>query len=300
MSRERTTLAILFADLVKSTQLYETLGNDTAQLVVNRCLELLARIGIHYRGTVIKTIGDEIMCAFEQPEDAVKAAKEMNKSIEALSFPELPGFQAPNIHVGIQCGPVISRSADVFGDAVNMASGMVALAKPRQIIVGRQVIEALSPKTRQSARLADHTVVKGKSGEFDIYEIIWEHQDVTLILDEGLESPGTRCGIQLRFQDQALSIDPYYPSASLGRQPHNDIVVPNDRVSRSHARIEYRRGKFILIDQSTNGTFVTVTGRPAVLIRREEFVLVESGTIGLGREVPPDSPEAIFYRIEPS
>ncbi len=297
MPRETKTMAILFADLVKSTQLYEVLGNRKAQLVVNRCLDLLARISIHYRGMVVKTIGDEIMCAFEDAEDAVKAATEMNKSLEIYSFPEMPGFQAPNLHIGIQYGPVICHSGDIFGDTVNMASGMTALAKPRQIFAGQQVIDALSPRTRQSARLVDRTVLKGKAGEFDIYEVIWEQKDVTVILDEGLPPQGPRCDIELRFRDQVLSMDSHYPSASLGRQPHNDIVVPNDRVSRSHARIEYRRGKFVLIDQSTNGTFITITGKPTAVIRREEFVLDESGTIGLGREVKPDSPEAIVYLV---
>jgi class 3 adenylate cyclase len=95
MSRERPMLAVLFADLVRSTQLYDTLGNPTAQAIVNRCLDLLARVCVHYGGTVVKTIGDEIMCTFSRADDAVQAAQEMNKSLSALSFPELPGFQAP-------------------------------------------------------------------------------------------------------------------------------------------------------------------------------------------------------------
>ena len=61
MSRDRISMAILFADIVKSTQLYETLGNRTAQLIIDRCLDLLARISTHCLGTVVKTIGDEIM-----------------------------------------------------------------------------------------------------------------------------------------------------------------------------------------------------------------------------------------------
>ena len=298
MSRDRISMAILFADIVKSTQLYETLGNQTAQLIIDRCLDLLARISTHCFGTVVKTIGDEIMCVFTAAEDAVKAAKEMNKALASLSFQELPGYSAPNIHVGIQYGPVIRKAGDVYGDAVNMASGMVDLAKPRQILAGRELMDALPPRIRQSARHIDRTVVKGKSGEFDIYEIVWEQQDVTLILDDTLDAPSLDCRIELRIRDRVISVGPQQPSASLGRQPHNDIVLQNDRVSRSHARIEYRRGKFVLIDQSTNGTFITAPGKPVTQIRREEWVLTGSGVIGLGQETNPDSPEAVHYTVK--
>jgi len=298
MSRDKATLSILFADIAKSTHLYETLGNSLAQSIINRCLTVLAKVTERYSGTVIKTIGDEIMCTFPTADDAVKAAKEMNQSLEALSLPEKPGFTPPNIYVGIQYGPVICEGGDVFGDAVNVAARMVALAKQRQIITTQETVDALSQDLKTAAHHIDTTVIKGKSGEASIYEIIWEQQDVTVMLDDAMGSPAFKCRIELRLRDVVIEVDDNRPSASLGRQLHNDIVVENNRVSRSHARVEYRRGKFLLIDQSTNGTFVTIQGKKAVQVKRDEFALIGSGIIGLGQEMTTDTPEAIHYTVK--
>ncbi|MCD4716691.1 MAG: hypothetical protein K8R45_08115, partial [Desulfobacterales bacterium] len=63
-TRETDTLAILFADIAKSTNLYETLGDKIAQNLIGTCLSLFSDVTARYNGTVIKTIGDEIMCTF--------------------------------------------------------------------------------------------------------------------------------------------------------------------------------------------------------------------------------------------
>jgi adenylate cyclase len=297
MPRDRATLAILFADIAQSTQLYETLGNSVSQAIINRCLNVLITIAKRYEGTLVKTIGDEIMCTFPTADQAVKAGQEMNQSLETLVFEEKPELIAPNIHTGIQYGSVILENGDVFGEAVNVAARLVDLAKQREIVTTAATIETLSPDLRMQARHIDTTTVKGKSGELDIYEIIWELEDVTVMLDDTVGLPSCKCHIQLRLRDVVLQVDENRPSASLGRQPHNDMVVENNRVSRSHARVEYRRGKFVLIDQSTNGTFIAAPGKRAVQIKRDEFPLIGSGVIGLGRKMGADTPDAIHFTV---
>ncbi len=64
MTRETTKLAVLFADIAKSTELYETVGDKNAQLQISSTLSVLSDVAAHCQGNVIKTIGDEIMCLF--------------------------------------------------------------------------------------------------------------------------------------------------------------------------------------------------------------------------------------------
>jgi adenylate cyclase len=298
MVRENDTLAILFADIAKSTHLYETLGNKTAQLLIGTCLSLLSKVTVQYKGTVIKTIGDEIMCTFPSADDAVEAAVCMNRELEQLVISELPSVTPPNIYVGIQFGPVIKEDNDVFGDAVNVAARMVAMAKQRQIVTTDDTVEALSPAHKSEARVIDKTTVKGKSGEINIYEVIWEQQDATVMVDDSLDARKIESQMELKFQDINIQVDQNRPSATLGRQSHNDIVVNDGRVSRTHARIEYRRGKFVLIDQSTNGTFALIQGKKSITLKRDEAVLLGKGIIGLGRDVTEESPVAIHYFIK--
>ena len=299
MSGQTETLAILFADVAKSTHLYETLGDKIAQNLIGACLSILSGVTVKHHGSVIKTIGDEIMCTFPSADDAVEAGKEMHQALENMTVEEKPEYPPPNIYVGIHLGPVIREENDVFGDAVNVAARMVSLAKQRQIITTEQTVEALSPGQRDCVQCIDKTIVKGKSGELNIYEVIWEQHDVTVMLDEEpLDSHALKCRLELEFQDQIIKVDETCPSANLGRQSHNDLVVNDSRVSRSHARIEYRRGKFVLIDQSTNGTHVVLQGKKGTIVKRDEVQLLGKGIIGLGREVTPDSPAAINFVIK--
>ncbi|MBU0987624.1 MAG: adenylate/guanylate cyclase domain-containing protein, partial [Proteobacteria bacterium] len=262
------------------------------------CLILLTKVTQIHKGKVIKEIGDELMCIFPTALDAVKAAKDMHQALEDMPPLDKPGFSHPNIYVGIQYGPVILEAGDVFGDAVNVAARMVALAKQRQIITTEETIEALPPGHDLDVRCIDKTTVKGKTGEMNIYEVIWEQQDLTVMVDDSVESDVIRARLELKFNDQVIVMDENKPSVTLGRQAHNDVVVNDTRVSRSHARIEYRRGKFIVIDQSSNGTFVLIQGKEGVTIKRDEKQLVGSGLIGLGRDVTPESPVAIHYAIK--
>ncbi|MBN2062423.1 MAG: adenylate/guanylate cyclase domain-containing protein [Deltaproteobacteria bacterium] len=298
MTRESITLAILFADVAKSTHLYETLGNTAAKNLIGNCISLFSRLTAQHNGVVIKTIGDEIMCTFPTADNAVEAAIEMNRELETLTLPEMPGVAPPNIYVGFQYGPVIREDNDVFGDAVNVAARMVSLAKQRQIITTGETVNLLSPKHKSATRIIDKTTVKGKSGEIDIHEIVWEQQDATVMVDDSFDSTTIQSKMELVFQGQRIEVDQNRPSATLGRQNHNDVVVNDNRVSRSHARIEYNRGKFVLIDQSTNGTYALIQNKKTLNLKRDEAPLIGSGIIGLGREVTPDSPLAIHYSIK--
>jgi hypothetical protein len=254
---------------------------------------------VNYQGTVIKTIGDEIMCTFPTANDAVEAAVKMNQSIDDMLFPENPDFRSPNIYVGFQFGKVIRESGDVFGDAVNLASRMVALAKQRQIITTEDTVKLLSKERRMTARCIDQTTVKGKSGGIRIYEVIWEDHDLTVMATASQEIATTKSRLELTYQGQAVQLDENRPSATLGRQQHNDVIVRDSRVSRSHARIEYNRGKFILIDQSSNGTKVRIHGKKSILLKREEtHQLLGSGIIGLGQDVTPESEAAVHFTIK--
>jgi len=297
-TREVVDLAILFADIAKSTHLYVTLGDKAARHLIVSCISLMADVSARHKGTVIKTIGDEIMCTFPTADSAVEAAIDMHQGLEELPIPDRPGFPPPNIYVGIQWGSVIQEGNDVFGDAVNVAARMVAMAKQRQIITTQDTIDVLSQEHQGSARVVDKTTVKGKSGEMLIYEILWEKEDATVMVEDSFDAMTINARLELKFHDNLIQVDHHRPSATLGRQSHNDVVVNDNRVSRSHARIEYRRGKFILVDQSTNGTYVQIQGRKNITVRRDEAQLLGSGIISLGREIDPESPLLIYFAVK--
>jgi adenylate cyclase len=300
MDTTTDTLAVLFADIAKSTSIYEALGDQRAQTLIESCLSLLKKVTEKYNGVVIKTIGDELMCTFPTARDAVLAAKEMNQSLSLASVVDDPTCHPPNIYVGIHYGPVILEKGDVFGDTVNVAARITGFKKQRQILLSEQMVDELSADLRSNVKCVDHTTIKGKAGEFNVYEFIWEAQDLTIIVSQPMESLFSReepARLELIFRSQSFTIGLEKHGVTLGRQTHNDIVIDTQYASRSHARIEFRRGKFFLTDQSSNGTYIlySTTG-DAIHIRQEEIQLSGSGIFCLGRQPELNRLDTLFFR----
>lgn len=292
----RTTLTVLFADISQSTSFYETLGDQAAQSLVTECLSILSKITASHQGTVIKTIGDEVMCTFPDVSVAFQASKAMHEAFDNMPAVPQPIQSSPNIRIGFHAGPVILKDNDVFGDAVIIAARMVSLAKARQILTTEETVNLLSSEEKASARCIDRTTIKGKGGEHDIYELIWEDENVTVMLQDHISAATTECRLELRFGNICVEVDSKRPTVTLGRHLNNDLCVDGIHASRMHARIEHRRGKFVLIDQSTNGTYVRPNEQDGVSIHRDEITLRGSGIIGLGQELGPDHPQAIHFK----
>lgn len=106
--------------------------------------------------------------------------------------------------------------------------------------------------------------------------------------------------LKIKFRDTTMEISQSRPSVTMGRQSHNNLVVEDSRVSRSHARIVFRQNEFVLIDHSTNGTYVFIKGEKGMNLKQNELPLKGSGIFGLGRKVAPDSPEAIHFSVASS
>lgn len=84
----------------------------------------------------------------------------------------------------------------------------------------------------------------------------------------------------------------------IGRSRENNIIVKSDLASRHHAKIVFRKGKYVLTDQSTNGTFVKTQGGKEVYVQGEEVPLSGSGFISLGKSVTIDNEHIIYFSCQ--
>lgn len=289
--------AILFADIADSTQLYDRLGDTVARNLVALSIDIMRAVVRAHAGEVIKTIGDGVMSRFPSADAAVEAAVRLH---EEMSMEKRLKSNNLRLRIGFHVGPVIEEEHDLYGDAVNVAARMTAQAKAGQIITSRQTIQMLSAQHCAMARMVDQTRVKGKARLMDIFEITWgQPEELTIIRNKvrEMDTPVSRQHtlMTLKLQRQHISIDLDHPVATLGRNETNRLVINNPEVSRLHARIEFRKDKFILIDQSTNGTYVYPMGYKMLYLRRDEVLLEGRGFFSLGQEVGPDSPMAVHY-----
>ncbi|MBV1889602.1 MAG: FHA domain-containing protein [Gammaproteobacteria bacterium] len=286
-------LAILFSDISGSTSLYDRLGDAVARPLITACMAQMDSAITGHNGTVIKTIGDEIMCTFLNADDASSACIQMQEDIsEGIA---IEGTSHPMaIRIGFHYGPVIKEKGDVFGDAVNIAARMAALAKGGQIITTKETVAEMNPVHKSSARLLDRLTVKGKRETIDIYELIWQEEDVTHIATGLFAAPEEVGRLKLIYEGQEKTLDLSMHPMSMGRGKRADMMVNDSFASREHVRIETRRGKFVLLDTSTNGTYVE-TQDGSFYLRREELVLRGKGRISLGRELAENPDQFISF-----
>ena len=94
-----------------------------------------------------------------------------------------------------------------------------------------------------------------------------------------------------------FEISQEHPQVTVGRGDQNDLVMKGELVSRLHARIEYRNGRYSLTDQSTNGTYVMDKAGAVNLVRHDSQVLTGSGVIALGHQPVPGGTDLIRYQI---
>jgi hypothetical protein len=244
-------------------------------------------------GRVIKTIGDEVMATFPAPDAAGAAAAIMQQRVSAEVSVEQMVLR---LRIGFHLGTVLLDKGDVFGDAVNVAARLASQAKPGEVLTSADTVDGMTDEWKSATRHVDRNPVRGRRESTVLHELLWERDDVTrraTTLRGHLRS--RRLRLVLTFRDCQIEVTEERPSATLGRSEQSDLVVRHSLISRLHARVEYRRGKFVLIDQSINGTYLVDEHGEESFLRREELPLRGAGVIALGRSLELESPEAVRF-----
>ena len=291
MDQERQ-VAVLFADVSGSTKLYESEGDKAAMEAIARCIDQLRQTVESSGGRVVKTIGDEVMAVFPTADAAAYAASNMQYAIDALP---LVGATKLGVRIGFHCGAVIQNDDDIFGDTVNLASRLVEQAGRSQIIISRETSDRLGPVFRGFKRPLYPIHVKGKTEEVELWELIWRHaDDVTMSTATPRNANPKPLVLRLNYRDVEIIRRREGDSITMGRAPDCGIVIADNSASREHCTIERRQDKFVLSDQSTNGTYVSADGGTEILLRREELRLGEHGWITFGQP-RAEAGEAVEY-----
>jgi len=289
-------VAILFADVVGSTQLYDKFGDTKASETVAVCLDAMKDATMQFDGTVIKTIGDEVMSTFPSVDQAMRAAVMMQSRISSDSRREdtIP----VSIRIGCHYGPVVQEQNDIFGAAVHTANRMTSQAKAKQIVISGETVSLMSPELKKQTRQIDVATVRGRLDEVALYELLWNPEEATSMLPTIEWENRKASRLTLSFRDQTVELDDKRKSVTLGRADDNDLVIKGNLISRIHAKIEMRRGKFVLIDQSTNGTFIENVQGEERFVRRDTTELHGEGVIGLGRAEKSGASLAVQFKTK--
>jgi len=274
-------MSVLFADVSGNARLHEKLGNTEALRAADRCLKRVERSVGAFGGRVVRSLGEELMAVFDTADEALQAAIEMQQRVADL--PPVSGVKLA-IRVGFSHGPVNNEIGRVVGETVATAAHLVGLAQPGQILTSLQARNALSPVLQPLARDLGPIEAEGTSGAERIFEVAVQDIVATAVKPLGVQTETPNDGtlglrLYLRYAGEVLVLDDQKPVINLGRDAASDVVVHDRRASRNHVKIERQKDKIVLIDKSTNGTFVTLNGRPELFLRRSECILQGKGII---------------------
>ena len=187
LSGKLQEITVLFADIRGFTHMSERLDARELVQMLNELFTVLSEAIFKSNGTVDKFIGDAIMALFGAPlasehsaDDALMAAIRMQQAAAHLNTRRAEeGLEQLRLGIGLHTGPAVVGnigSADrvqytAIGDTVNVASRLVDLAAPHQIIASEKFREALSRKDK--LRLVGETKLKGRQDKVKVYAINW-------------------------------------------------------------------------------------------------------------------------------
>ncbi|MBI4807523.1 MAG: adenylate/guanylate cyclase domain-containing protein [Nitrosomonadales bacterium] len=290
--------AVLFADISGSTALYEELGDELALQLVTRTLGILTQEMTGHQGTLVKTMGDEIMCTFPDAVTAFNAACEMQEAVEK----QRPGGDLPiHVRIGLHYGEVLHKNGDVYGDTVNIAAKVTAITRARQIMTTHTVVKSLSDELRKKTRPVMRTVFRGKTKAFDVFHVHWERErspDARIGRPTYRKPAESRQELMLRYRDRVVTLNEQSQYAVLGRGENCDLIINNSLASRQHARIEYSFGKNLLADSSKNGTFVQFADGTVIRLKNQQIMLHGAGFISLGQPFSKNPTEVIEFLMQ--
>lgn len=301
MAAQKTSYSILFADVSGSSKLYKEIGNASAKAAIDQAIAMMKEVTEEENGKVIKTIGDEVMSCFKQCNEAVSAAQKMQRRCRTRT-----GGNPIKLRIGIDFGEVIVENNDLFGNAVNNASYVSHVARGGQVVISENVLNNLNEELYLECHEFDRITLKGGASTDSVYLLHWEEAERTAFhertiaadLPDSLHLMGKEV-LHIEYLNQRVTIKAGNTPFSIGRsQSKAGLCLQAKLASREHCQILYRRGKFILADNSTNGTYVSFVGGKEIYLRREELPLAEKGTLSIGQPQSADEQSTIRYFID--
>jgi len=263
--------AVIFAELVDAA----------SQDAIGACHDELEKAARPTQARVLKRIGPRLMLLAESADVAARAAVAMQ--VAAARFPAAAGGK-PGVGIGFHFGRVIQNEADVFGDTVNLAARLVEKAARGQILLIADTAERVGSLYRRSIRRLVSVQLKGIDQELGLCEVVWRADEPATFYPFNADAePAARVKLKLRYRGTKLVLKRIVEAVSIGRDAACKVVIKDEHASRHHCTIQRRRDRFVLVDKSTNGTFVTFEGEQELALRRDEITLRKTGWICFGQ-----------------
>ncbi len=167
LGRLQTRRTFVFTDIVDSTKLLETLGNEKWKRLLARHDELLRERIVDNGGEVVKRTGDGFFAAFDNPKAAVEAAVAIQRALDAEVV-------APDVRIGLHTGGAFHTGADTSdygGEGVHVAARIGAAARAAEILASLETLDGVGAAFRLSEPRAE--VLQGFEQPIEVVSVDW-------------------------------------------------------------------------------------------------------------------------------
>ena len=292
--------AVVFADIVGSTGLFEKLGDTSASQLMNQLTGVLGRVFEQHNGRVVKLLGDGVFAVFPNAGDAIAACVSLQARFKAEPVIPAGAGRPIQMQMGVESGEVVEIEGDCFGDAVNSAARLADLAGADQILTTQNVWNEILSAQRPSLRSLGPMHLRGKALATHIYRVEWQtnhHMDTTA-MGVSMDAPAKHQTLALTLAGRTQVFDIAGAGITIGRSTEAKLPILDPRVSRVHATITNRAGQIVLTDTSSFGTWVYFANQiEAVTLRRTECFLVGFGQLSLGCEIGADKAPMVSFEV---
>lgn len=263
---------------------------DLGKLVRRRLKRIERTLDLH-SGTLAYAMNNGFLVTFASAEAALYAACDMQQCCAAI--PQIPGTRI-GIRIGIDAGPEEQHNASI----ANAASRLAVLADIGSIVIAAQVADDLPATLSQKTAplLGQGAGASALSFDWKNFSLPPRPAPPKAARSKQPAAPRTT-RIVLRRNGKALRIPDNLRIITIGRDTANDIVIDSPEVSRKHCRIVIQNDAYVLVDESTNGTYVTPRHGAPLHVKHKMLTLGNAGWIALGHPHDRDNTRIIEFQI---
>jgi len=257
---ENKAFCMCFVDIVGSGTLFSNADEQNASDCINSLKKALREIIEKFYGDIRDEVGEEFMCIFPSPQNALDAAHEIQQIARERTSSN-SGNQHLGVRIGLHHGPV---DLEAPSDTLFVAKRMVNHANLNQVLTTRSTRDLVMSDNRYKFKIHDAHLAEE---HFTMQELLWE--------EIGKNQPH----VLFTFGDEDFKLYEADGEHIIGRSEKANITLPLTGVSREHLSIRYTYGWLELYDISTNGTIILPDGGKEILINRRKARLRGTGRL---------------------
>lgn len=293
MEKNERPLSVLCADVTGRALLPQYINRPDALYAVERCEWRIKRTVERHGGCLVDRAGGKVMAYFNDGVDALQSAIELQHRVS-----DLPPYAGEHlaVQVGICAGHQSKEKPFFTGESTNPAANLSRIADPEHILLSVPKRVKLFPWSELDSDKVPDLALNCGNRQLGVLQVAWQETD-PVMLKMALSQIGNEVDqLFLRHNDIEFVLDGKQPGLKIGRQENCEIKLLDTRTSRLHGTIEQRLDRFVFVDRSTNGTFVTLEDQIEFYVHHKELVLFGHGQLSLGAPSSSKGVEVIRFQ----